>query len=146
MGVRCTIRAPVRFLQLDELSLVLHRPVEADEDRALVVPLDDERRAAVGERAGHCTGQPVQRHEIGGLARARDAHLGGHRERAVQRAPALEHRDAPGVVELVEQDVAHALVLLQLYAVLLELLGEAAGRSGQLLIGHEPTLRPETHD
>ena len=124
------------LLQLDELGLVLHRPVEADEHRAVVVAVDDERRAPVGERAGHLAGETVERHEVGDAAGGGDAHAGRHRERAVQRAPALEHRDAPGVVELVEQQVADAVVLVELDPVLFELLGEAAGRSGEQLVGH----------
>jgi hypothetical protein len=41
----------------------------------------------------------------------------------------LEHRDPPGVVELVEQQLADRVVVLELDAVLVELLGEAASRS-----------------
>ena len=86
-------------------------------------------------------GRPSSGHEVGDPAGRRDAHAGRHRERAVQRAAPLEHRDPSGVVELVEQQVAHAVVLLELDAVVVELLSQAAGRSGEQLVDdHATTL------
>ena len=115
------------LLQRHELGLVLHRPVEADEHPTLVVVVvDEERRTPVGEGAGHLVRQPVEGHEVGDAVSDRDARARRHRERTVERAAPLEHRDPPGVVELVEQHVAHAVVLVQLDAFFGELLGKPA--------------------
>ena len=59
---------PGDLLQVDELGLVLHGSVEAHEDGRFLVTVDDERRAAVGERAGHLPRQAVERDEVGDAA------------------------------------------------------------------------------